>query len=203
MDEALSSFLEQLKAERLHSERILIHAALGRVTAEDIRAKYNLPPFDRSAVDGYALRAENTFGVSAFNPKIFKLTENQVRENEARQIWTGNPIPEGADAVVMLEFTKKIEDKIEMGMTITPSKNVSKRGEDVTKGDVAIKAKIRLNPHHLGLLAALSETHVDVVRKPKVAILATGNELVELGHDYFTSINHYSSSFLLKLFPKA
>ncbi len=182
VDIALSSFLEQLKPERLDSERIPIHEALRRVTAEDTRAKYNLPPFDRSAVDGYALRAKDTFGVSAFNPKIFKLTENKVRENEAKELWTGNPVPEGADSVVMLEYTKKFEDKIELGKAVTPGENVSKRGEDVAEGDVAIKAGTRLTPHHLGLLAALGETHVNVVRKPKVAILATGNELVELGH---------------------
>ncbi len=182
VDIALSSFLEQLKPERLDSERASIHSALARVTAEDTRAKYHLPPFDRSAVDGYALKAKDTFGVSAFNPKIFKLTKNKVRENEAREIWTGNPVPEDTDAVVMLEYTKKFEDKIELGMAVTPGENVSKRGEDVTKGDIAIKAGTRLNPHHLGLLAALGETHVDVVRKPRVAILSTGNELAELGH---------------------
>ncbi len=182
VDVALSSFLEKLKPERLDSERIPIHAALGRVTAGDTRAQYHLPPFDRSAVDGYALKAKDTFGVSAFNPKIFKLTENQVHENEAKELWTGNPVPEGADAVVMLEYTKKLEDKIELGTAVTPGENVSKRGEDVTKGDVAITAGTRLNPHHLGLLAALGETHVDAVRKPRVAILSTGNELVELGH---------------------
>jgi molybdopterin molybdotransferase len=181
VDDALQSFLRKLKPERLDSEQITINAALGRVTAEDIRGKYDLPPFDRSAVDGYALRAKGTFGVSAFNPKIFKLTRDKVRENEARTIWTGNPIPEGADAVVMLEYTKKFEDKIEVEKAVTPGKNVSKRGEDATEGDVAIKAGTRLNPHHLGLLAALGETHVAVVRKPKVAILATGSELVELG----------------------
>ncbi len=182
VDDALQSFLRQLKPERLDSEQIPIHAALGRVTAKDIRAKYNLPPFDRSAVDGYALRAKDTFGVSAFNPKTFKLTKNQVRENEAKELWTGNPVPKGADAVVMLEYTKKFEDKIELAAAVTPGRNVSKMGEDVTEGNVAITAATRLNPHHLGLLAALGETHVNVVRKPKVAILATGSELVELGH---------------------
>jgi molybdopterin molybdotransferase len=182
VDDALASFLTQLKPERLDSEQIPIHAALGRVTAEDIRAKYHLPPFDRSAVDGYALRAKDTFGVSAFNTKTFKLTKGKVRENEAKELWTGNPVPEGADAVVMLEYTKKFEDKIELGKAVTPGKNVSKRGEDVKKGDVAIKAGTLLNPHHLGLLAALGETHISVVRKPKVAILATGSELVELGN---------------------
>lgn len=181
IDSALSIFLEELKPDRLNSERIPIQAAFGRVTVKDIRAKYYLPPFDRSAVDGYALKAEDTFGVSAFNPKIFKLTKNQVGKNEAGELWTGNPLPEGADAVVMLEHTKKFDNKIELATTVTPKENVSQRGEDVTKGDVAVKAGTRLNPHHLGLLAALNETQVDVVRKPKVAILSTGNELVELG----------------------
>ena len=181
VDVALQSFLRKLKPERLDSERIPINAALGRVTAEDVRAKYNLPPFDRSAVDGYALRAKDTFGVSAFNTKTFKLTKDNVRENEARTIWTGNLIPEGADAVVMLEYTKKFEDKIEVEKAVTPGRNVSTIGEDVTEGAVAIESGTRLNPHHLGLLAALGETHVSVVRKPKVAILATGSELVELG----------------------
>jgi len=141
-----------------------------------------LPPFDRSAVDGYALKAKDTFGVSVFNPKIFKLTKDKVRENETKELWTGNPIPEGADSVVMLEYTKKFEDKIELATAVTPGRNVSKMGEDVTEGNVAITAGIRLNPHHLGLLAALGESYVSVVRKPKVAILATGSELVELGN---------------------
>jgi molybdopterin molybdotransferase len=182
VDDALQSFLSKLKLERLDSEQIPISDALWRVTAEDIQAKYNLPPFDRSAVDGYALRAKDTFGVSAFKPKTFKLTKGKVRENEARTVWTGNPIPEGSDAVVMLEYTRKFEDEIKVEKAVTPGRNVSKRGEDVAEGDVAIDAATRLYPHHLGLLAALGETHVKVVRKPKVAILATGNELVELGN---------------------
>ena len=181
VDDALQTFLGQLKPEKLDSERISIHVALERITSEDTRAKYNLPLFDRSAVDGYALKAKDTFGVSVFNPKTFKLTKDKVRENEAKELWTGNPVPEGSDAVVMLEYTKKFEDKIVLATSITPGRNVSKMGEDVTKGKVAISAGIRLNPHHLGLLAALGEKDVNVIRKPKVAILATGNELVELG----------------------
>jgi molybdenum cofactor synthesis domain-containing protein len=182
VDDALNSFLRKLKPERLDSEQIPISDALGRVTAEDIQAKYNLPPFDRSAVDGYALRAKDTIGVSEFNTKTFKLTKDKVRENETRTIWTGNPLPEGANAVIMLEYTKKVEDKIEVEKTVTPGRNVSKEGQDVAEGDIAIESGTRLSPHHLGLLAALGKTHIDVVRKPKVAILATGNELVELGN---------------------
>jgi molybdopterin molybdotransferase len=182
VDDALESFLGLLKPKNLDSEQIPIHESLSRVTAEDIRAKHNLPAFNRSAVDGYALQAKDTLGVSAFKTKTFKLTEDKVHENEAKELWTGNPVPEGADAVVMLEYTKKFEDKIELATSVTPGRNVSEMGEDVKEGNVAIAAATRLNPHHLGLLAALGETHVSVVRKPKVAILATGNELIELGN---------------------
>jgi molybdopterin molybdotransferase len=181
VDDALQSFLSKLNPKMLDSERVPIQEALNRVTAEDVRAKYNLPLFDRSAVDGYALKAKDTFGVSAFKPKIFNLTEDKVHENEAKELWTGNPIPEGADAVVMLEYTKKLDNQIELTKAVTPERNVSKMGEDITKGNIAITAKTRVNPHHLGLLAALDEIYVNVVRKPKVAILATGSELVELG----------------------
>lgn len=202
VDDALQSFLAQLKTERLSSEQIPLSEALGRVTAEDVRARYNLPLFDRSAVDGYALQAKDTFGVSAFNPKVFKLTYSKVHENEAEELWTGNPLPEGADAVIMLEYTKKFEGKIEIGKAVTPGRNVSKMGEDVAKGNVAVEAGIRLNAHHLGLLAALGETFVPVVRKPKVAILATGNELVEMGqkleHGKIVETNRLMFSSLCK-----
>ncbi len=182
IDEAFSILLRKLKPERLAFEQIPLHAALGRVTAEDIQAKNDLPPFDRSAVDGYAVKARDTFGASQFNPKTLKLIGKEVREGEARQIWTGNPLPRGADAVIMLEYTKRIQEKIEVEISVTPGGNVSKKGEDVQGGEVAIKAGTRLKPHHLGLLAALGGTRVDVVKKPRVAILSTGNELVELGH---------------------
>ena len=182
IDEAFSTFLKKLKPERLGSEPVQIRLALGRVTAEDVPAEYDLPPFDRSAVDGYALRARDTFEASQFTPKILRLTENkEVRENEARQIWTGNPLPKGADAVVMLEYTKRVKGEIEVGIPVTPGENVSRRGEDVQRGEIAIKAGTRLKPHHLGLLAALGATHVNAVKKPRVAILSTGDELVELG----------------------
>jgi molybdopterin molybdotransferase len=181
VDDALESFWAQLKPEKLGSEQVPLREALGRVTAREIRAKNSLPPFDRSAVDGYALQAKDTFGLSAFKTKVFKLTDGKVHENEAKELWTGNPVPEGADAVVMLEYTTKSEDTIEVQKAVTPGRNVAKMGEDVTKGNLAVEEGIRLNPHHLGLLGALGETYVAVVRKPKVAILATGNELVEIG----------------------
>ena len=183
IDEAFSALIGKLEPKSLRSERIPIRTALRRVTAEKILARNDLPPFDRSAVDGYALKAQNTFEASQFNSRTLKLTENEeIHEGEAKQIWTGNSLPRGADAVVMLEHTRKTRDLIEVGITVTPGGNVVKKGEDVKKGEVAVEARTRLKPHHLGLLAALGATDVAVVLKPTAAILSTGNELVELGN---------------------
>jgi len=183
IDEALSIFLKALKLKKLPATTISLQSAMGQVLADDVVAKTDLPNFDRSAVDGYAIRAQDSFEASQFNPKVLALTENeQIKKKEAKQIWTGNALPKGADAVIMLEHTKTIDDKTEVWKSLTPGENVSKRGEDIRKGEAALKAGTRLKPHHLGFLGALGETHIDVVRRPKVAILATGNELIEFGH---------------------
>ena len=163
---------------------IRLHEALNRVLAEDIIAEEDLPRFDRSAVDGYAVKAENTFEASQFKPKTLQITDkDEVNEKQAKQVWTGNPIPQGANAVVMLENIKPINGEIEVWVSVTPGENISKKGEDVRKGDVAVKAGTRLKPQHLGLIAALGITDVKVHERPKIAILATGNELVEIGNE--------------------
>jgi len=182
VDEALSIFLKALKLKRLSPVSVSIEEVLGRVTAKNITVPTNLPLFDRSAVDGYAVRAQDTFEASQFKPKILKLTiTDSVGEGQAKQVWTGNPLPKGADAVIMLEHTRAMKGKVEVIAALTPSENVSKRGEDIRKGDVAVESGTRLQAHHVGLLAALDVSHVDVVENPQVAILSTGNELVELG----------------------
>jgi molybdopterin molybdotransferase len=159
-----------------------VHIALNRVLAEDIIAEEDLPRFDRSAVDGYALKSENTSGASQFKPAFFQITESdEVNFKQAKQVWTGNAIPKGADAVVMLENTQKSDEKIEVWIQLAPSENVSKKGEDIKKGETAVKAGTRLKPYHLGLIAALGNSEVSVSEKPRIAILATGNELVEVG----------------------
>ena len=128
IDDARSTFLKKLKLEKLQSIQVSTSTALGRVTAEDIVAENDLPPFDRSAVDGYAVKAKNTFEASQFSPRTLKLTKNdKLGDNEAREIWTGNPLPKGADAAVMLEYTKTRQGKIEVWAPVTPIKNVSKR----------------------------------------------------------------------------
>lgn len=182
VDEALSIFLEALKPKRLSSERVALENSLGRVSGEDIVAPFDLPSFDRSAVDGYAIRADDTLEASQFKPKTVKLTQrNTVGKGQAKQVWTGNPLPKDADAVVMLEHTRPVKNGIQIIVSVTPNENVSRRGEDIKKGEIAAESGIRLQPHHVGLLAALGITHLNAVRKPKAAILSTGNELVELG----------------------
>ncbi len=184
VDDALNAFLNALKPKRLQAESVQIIDALERVAAENIAAPMDLPPFDRSAVDGYAVRAEDTFEATQFKPKTLKLTHKEVVDKgQAKQIWTGNPVPKGANAVVMLEHTQTVGNGLEIVAPTTPGENTSKKGEDIKKGGVAVNAGTRLKAQHLGLLAALGLTKVDVVRKPRVAILSTGNELVELGKE--------------------
>ena len=182
INEALSRFLDRLQPRKLATVQISLKEALGRVTAKNINAIRDLPPYHRSAVDGYALRAIDTVGASPYQPKDLRLVNKELGgERELREIWTGNPLPKGADSVVMLEHTERIDNRIRILVSLTPGANVSRKGEDVKKGDVVVKAGLRLRPHHLGLLAALENREVKVVRKPKVALLATGSELAPLG----------------------
>ena len=175
-------FFDNLRIERLNFVTVSLHEAQNRVLAEDIIAVEDIPEFDRSAVDGYAVEAEDTFEASLFKPKTLRIIdENEVGKKQAKKVWTGNPIPKGANAVVMLENVNQVDSEIEVGSPVTPGENISKKGEDIQKGEIAVKAGTRLKPQHLGLIAALGITEVKVVERPKIAILATGNELVEIG----------------------
>jgi molybdopterin molybdotransferase len=183
--EALQTWLKALPTEKCREITIPLTEAFNYVTAEDIVANEDLPRFDRSAVDGYAVNAADTTGTSQTKPLLFRLAEkDEIEESgprQARQVWTGNPIPMGANAVVMLENTKKHNDKLEIWTQMAPFDNVSRQGEDIKKGETAVKAGTRLNPYHLGLLAALGYGEVKVTQKPKIAIISTGNELAQVG----------------------
>ena len=181
-DDALRTWFKVLQVKKLGDITIPLDQGLNRVLAEDIVAQEDLPCFDRSAVDGYVLKAEGTTGASQFKPAIFKLTNSaEVGLKQTKQVWTGNPIPTNADAVVMIENTQKRNGGIEVSVQLAPGENVSKKGEDVKKGETVAKAGVRLSPYHLGLLAALAKTKVKVVEKPRIAIVATGNELADAG----------------------
>ncbi len=180
-ENALQTWLKALQIEP-RKVTVPLQEALNRVLAEDMIAKGDLPRFDKSAMDGYALKAEDTIGASQFKPAFLQLTDaDTVNSKQAKQIWTGNPIPKGADAVVMLENTQERKGQLEVWVQSAPGDNVSKKGEDIKKGENAIKAGTRLKPYHLGLLAALGNSEVKVAEKPKIAIIATGNELAEVG----------------------
>jgi molybdenum cofactor synthesis domain-containing protein len=203
VDEALRKFFGALEIRKPRTISVPLDEALHRVLAKTIIAGEDLPKVDRSAVDGYAVKAKDTSRTSQFRPRILTVIErSKVPTGFARRLWTGDPLPRGANAVVMLENTKEVDGKIEVWTPLTPGENVSKRGGDVTKGESAAKAGIRLRPHHLGLIAALGISDVKVSEKPRIAILSTGNEVTEVGREkkenQVFDINRYTISALCR-----
>ncbi|MBS7651032.1 MAG: molybdopterin molybdotransferase MoeA [Candidatus Bathyarchaeia archaeon] len=190
IEEALKVFYRSINLARLDVETLPLKGALDRVTASDIAAPVDIPQFNLSAVDGYAVLASDTFGASPANPVILKIKEPRdgvylsLRSGEAAYVSTGSPIPAGSDAVVMLEYTKKIEqDIIEVYKAVSPGEDVSWRGEDVRKGETVLREGVRLKPQDLGMLASMGFTSVNVYRRPVVGIISTGSELVPLGSE--------------------
>jgi molybdopterin molybdotransferase len=182
IDQALQIWFDTLKIGKPKVTQVPLNQALNRVLAEDLYAQESLPRFDKSAMDGYAVKSVDLAGASQSKPVVLKLTQaEQIDTKQAKQVWTGNPIPKGADAVVMLENTEKQGEKVEVWSQLAPWTNVSKVGEDLKVGDIVVKAGNRLNPYHLGLAAALGNLQLKVAEKPKIAIIATGNEITEVG----------------------
>ncbi len=183
-DQALKTWFSAMQLGKPKVVSVGLQDALGRVLAEDLVALEDLPRFDKSAMDGYAVKSSDLTGASQSKPVVLQLTQaDQISSKQAKQIWTGNPIPKGADAVVMLENTQSRGDELEVWSQLTPWANVSEVGEDIKKGVLVAKAGTRLNPYHIGLAAALGYTALKVSEKPRIAILPTGNELAELGSE--------------------
>jgi len=184
--------LARLEAfDRLAAEEVDLDRAGGRVLARDAPAPEDLPPFDRSTVDGFAVRARETFGASESSPALFELAgevamgrpaEVEVRAGQAVKVWTGGALPAGADAVVMLEYARLVDrTSLELTRAVAPGANVIGRGEDAAEGQDLLRAGSELRAQELGLLAGLGLTRVQVVRRPRVAVVSTGNELVPAG----------------------
>ena len=190
-EEALKIILENTQPiERV--EQIHIEDSAGRVLASDAVAEFNVPPFDRSSMDGYAVKAEDTYGASSFNPKRLTLIgvqhagetfEGELVHGECIQIATGSPIPDGSDAVVMVEYTKQDGEYVEIQRPAYPGANISPEGEDIKIGDVVVKAGEVLTPAKVGALAALNLDTIGVYEKPRVAIFSTGSEIRPLGEE--------------------
>ena len=169
-------------------EEISIWDAHKRVLAEDIIAFHDSPPFDKSAMDGFALIAENTFGAANSSPKELKIIDaigagdfssKKVTENEAIVIATGALIPEGANAVLMKEYTTTDGDDLTIYSQVTPGENISPKSEDIEKGQKILDKNTFIRYQELGLIASAGYDRVKVYRKPRVKIIITGNELVE------------------------
>ena len=186
---ALTRLLDALPEDAaLGAETIPTQQALGRILAVDLRAPHALPPFSRSSVDGYAVRAADTYGASASLPAYLRLsgevlmgalTTLEVDQGAAALVHTGGMTPRGADAVVMLEDTQVSRPgEIEILRPAAPGENVLLLGEDVQAGETVLLRGTRLRAQEIGGLMALGYTSVSVVRKPRVAILSTGDEVV-------------------------
>jgi len=187
IEDARRIFYEALPPKPSPSELVPVPEALNRILAEDVTAEASLPSFDKAAMDGYAVVAEDTFGASQTTPVLLRLIgESKIGETptillhrgETAAIATGAPVPQGANAVVMIEHTKRLDTgSVEVHSAVTPEENVAQVGEDVRQGTVVLEIGRRLKPPDLGLLVALCRKSVRVVRKPRVGVLSTGNEL--------------------------
>lgn len=164
--------------------------AYGRVVAEDVYASIDIPPFDRATMDGYAVRAEDTFGAEEDSPVTLKVVgsveagENpavEVRDGEAVEISTGAPIPKGANAVVMVEYTSREDNQVLVFKPVAPGENIMAAGSDIMAGELLVRKGTLLTPREIGVLSAVGVKRVKVFKKPKVAVISTGNELVMQG----------------------
>ncbi len=187
VEEALRRVLEMF--EPLAAENVPILDALGRVLAEDVVARDNIPPHANTAMDGYALQAANIAGAKPEAPRRLKVIENlaagyvaseRVTPGTAIRIMTGAPMPEGADTVIPFEETQQTGDWVTCFTELPVGKNVRLAAEDVRNGDLILEKGVRIRPQEVGMLAALGYNEVRVIRRPRVAILATGDELVEI-----------------------
>jgi putative molybdopterin biosynthesis protein len=194
-EEAQARFARHLDLTPLPGERVALADALGRVLADDVAAAVDAPPFDRANVDGFAVRAADTAGASDAAPRRLHLNGEvlvcgraptlTVAPGTATAIATGGVVPRGADAVVMIEHTELIESgagpAIDVRRAVAPGQFVSYAGSDIARGETLLRRGARVTSREIGMLAACGFDRVEVVRRPTVAVLSTGNELVRPG----------------------
>ncbi|MDD1763498.1 MAG: molybdopterin molybdotransferase MoeA [Methanobacteriaceae archaeon] len=193
------------------TEKVPLEDVHRRVLAQEVVSLLDVPPFHRSAMDGYALRAEETFGHSEENPAHLKIVDRigagkvssvNLNEGEAIQIATGAPLPSGANAVVMEEYTHSHEDQLEVEMTVIPGENVSPAGEDFRAGELILNPGRVFNPSEMGIVASAGYNEVLVYKKPRVGVMVTGSELVmpqsHLGGAQIINSNHFTLKSLVE-----
>ncbi len=184
----LKDHLDIQKIIQKNREIVNIKDSLHRVLAEEIISPCNLPGFNRSTMDGYAIRAEDSFGASESLPSYLKIigeikmgskSEFKINPGEAVKISTGAMLPEGANAVIMLEYTVLIDDTtVELRRSVAPWENIVREDEDLKAGEVLLKEGYRLRPQDIGILAGIGKINIKVFKRPRVAIISTGNEII-------------------------
>lgn len=212
-EDALKTLAEHFTVPSPVSETLSISHALGRIVALDILSPEDLPAFDRSTMDGYAVRSTDTFGAAESRPAFLTVVgdilmgtmpERGLGKGEAMMIATGGALPTGADAVVMFEQTQPVDARsIEVVKAAAPLENVIQAGDDIKKGETILSQGHRLRPQDMGALAGVGLTRVAVFKKPRVAIISTGNEIVPAdsvpGPGQIRDSNSYSLEGLISL----
>ncbi|QHE88784.1 molybdopterin molybdotransferase MoeA [Hydrogenophaga sp. BPS33] len=177
-------------ARTLPAESVPMERVTARVLAADVTATMAVPEFDRSAMDGYGLRAHETTGAGEYNPIEFPVVgaafpgrpfEGAVAPHSAVRIMTGAPVPQGVDAVVPAEYASEVDGVLTITRAVAPGQHVGHVGEDIALGATALRTGRRLRPQDAGLAASLGLTHLQVVRRPRVRLLVTGNEVRAAG----------------------
>lgn len=180
--EAQNMVLRHVK--RVGVEEVSFDLAAGRVLAEDIISEMDSPPFNRAAMDGYAVKAEDTFGAAPDKPLVLHRREpgsesEELNEGEYIPVQTGMPMPKGSNAVLMLEYGRERDSKLEIFKPVTPGKNVSFKGEDVRRGDIILNKGRVLRAADIGMLASIGKSRVKVYKRGIIGILSTGDELYD------------------------
>jgi molybdopterin molybdotransferase len=209
ISEALAIVKENQKVTK--TEIINLEDSYSRVLAKEIYSMHDSPPFDKSAMDGYAVKAEDTFGASYNFVKNLKIIDQigagdfsskEVGEGEAIKIATGAPIPHGANAVLMEEYTVSDGEDLEIHSQVTPNENVAFCGEDLKKGDKVVESSTIIRPQEMGLISSAGFSKIEVYKKPRVKLIVTGNELVEpsskLKKAQTINSNKYTISAMIK-----
>jgi molybdopterin molybdotransferase len=210
LDEAMALVFEAAKLID-RTERVSIRDATGRVLAGTATAEFDVPPFDRAAMDGYAVIAEDTFGAGRYDPRLLRCIETvytgqmptrTVQRGECIEIATGAPMPQGADAVVMVEESERTTgDEIRIFTPVYPRQHVGRRAADISAGQSLLAAGDLLNPSRVGALASVGVFDVEVFARPRVAVMSTGNEIVEpgqpLGPGQIYDINHFTLTAII------